>query len=134
VAIHPASLHKEKPDPMKKLATQILVNALALSAAAKLVDGIELTGEFWPVMVVALIFSLVNTFVRPVLKLLALPFILLTLGLMLLVINALMLLLTDQLSTELTVDGFGPALLGSIVISVVGLVAGAILDDRKKDK
>jgi uncharacterized membrane protein YvlD (DUF360 family) len=45
-----------------------------------------------------------------------------------------MLLLTDQLSTELTVDGFGPALLGSIVISVVGLVAGAILDDSKKDK
>ena len=119
---------------MKKLATQILVNALALSAAASLVDGIELTGEFWPVLVVALIFSLVNTFVRPVLKLLALPFILLTLGLMLVVINALMLLLTDRLTTGLTVDGFVPALLGSIVISVVGLVAGAILDDRKKVK
>ena len=45
-----------------------------------------------------------------------------------------MLLLTDRLTTGLTVDGFVPALLGSIVISVVGLVAGAILDDRKKVK
>lgn len=117
---------------MNKLAIRILVNALALSVAAQLVDGIELTGEFWPVLAVALIFSLVNTFVRPILKLIAFPLILLSLGLMLLVINALMLLLTDRLTTELTVDGFVPALLGSIVISMVGLVVGALFDDRSK--
>jgi putative membrane protein len=118
---------------MKKLLTRILVNALALSVAAQVVDGIELTGEFWPVLAVALIFSLVNTFVRPVFKLLAFPLILVTLGLMLVVINALMLILTDRLTTELTVEGFVPALLGSIVISLVGLVAGAVLEDKKKN-
>lgn len=116
---------------MKKFLIQIFVNALALSAAAQVVSGIHLSGEFWQVLGVALVFSLVNTLVRPLVQLLTLPFIFVTLGLLLLVINAFMLLLTDRLTENLTVDGFGAAFWGSLVISLVGLVAGAFLSDEK---
>ncbi len=79
--------------------------------------------------IVALVFSLINTFVAPVVKTLSLPFIVITLGLFLLVINALLLLLTDWIAGKLDVtfyvESFGWAVLGAIVISVVNAVLGA---------
>lgn len=79
--------------------------------------------------IVALVFSLINTFVAPVVKTLSLPFIVITLGLFLLVINALLLLLTDWIAGKLDVsfyvESFGWALLGAIVISIVNAVLGA---------
>ena len=105
---------------------QIAINAAAIYVAVLIVPGLTFTGEWWKLLVVAAIFSLVNTFLRPILRILTLPLTLITFGLFLLVINALMLLLTGAVSGELnlgfTVDGFGAALLGSIVISLVGLV------------
>jgi putative membrane protein len=78
--------------------------------------------------IVALVFSLINTFVAPVVKTLSLPFIVITLGLFLLVINALLLLLTDWIAGKLDVtfyvESFGGAVLGAIVISVVNAVLG----------
>ena len=78
--------------------------------------------------IVALVFSLINTFVAPVVKTLSLPFIVITLGLFLLVINALLLLLTDWIAGKLDVtfyvESFGWAVLGAIVISVVNAVLG----------
>lgn len=106
----------------------IVVNALALAAAAALLDGIELTGDTTQdqvvtLVVVALIFGVINTVVAPVLKLLSLPFIILTLGLLLLVINALMLLLTgwvsEQFGLDFSVEGFWTAVLGAIIVTVV---------------
>jgi putative membrane protein len=117
---------------------RLVVNAVALAAAAWLFDGIEVGGaddgdRVLTLLVVALIFGLVNAFIAPIVKLLSLPFIVLTLGLLLLVINALMLLLTSRLAeafdVEFTVDGFWAALGGSIVISIVGALLGAVLDD-----
>jgi putative membrane protein len=79
--------------------------------------------------IVALVFSLINTFVAPVVKTLSLPFIVITLGLFLLVINALLLLLTDWIAGKLDVtfyvESFGWAVLGAIVISIVNAVLGA---------
>jgi putative membrane protein len=79
--------------------------------------------------IVALVFSLINTFVAPVVKTLSLPFIIVTLGLFLLVINALLLLLTDWIAGKLDVaffvESFGWAVLGAIVISIVNAVLGA---------
>ena len=79
--------------------------------------------------IVALVFSLINTFVAPVVKTLSLPFIVVTLGLFLLVINALLLLLTDWIAGKLDVtfyvESFGWAVLGAIVISIVNAVLGA---------
>jgi putative membrane protein len=113
---------------------QILVNAAALYVAAVIVPGIdfELNADtWWRLLLVAVIFSLVNTFVRPILRILTLPITFLTLGLFLIVINALMLLLTSFVSAELdlgfVVADFFAALLGSIVIALVGLALSLVI-------
>ncbi len=110
---------------------QVLINAAAIYVAVVIVPGLGFTGEWWKLLLVAAIFSLVNTFLRPVLRILTLPLTLITFGLFLLVINALMLLLTSAVSGELhlgfTVDSFLAALLGSIVISLVGLVLSMVI-------
>ena len=111
-----------------RLLTRVVVNAVALAAASWLLQGISLTGEsdgqrLGALLVVAVVFGAVNAVVRPVVRFLAFPFILLTLGLLLLVINALMLLLTSWLSAQIglgfDVDGFGTAVVGAVVVSVV---------------
>ena len=111
-----------------RLLTRLLVNAVALAAATWLLQGITLTGDtdgqrLTALLVVAVVFGLVNAVVRPVVRFLAFPFILLTLGLLLLVINALMLLLTSWLSAGIglgfDVDGFWTAVVGAVVVSVV---------------
>ena len=111
---------------------QILVNAAALWVAVTIVPDLDWTGtEWWQFLLVALIFSLVNSFIKPILKIVSLPITAVTLGLFLLVINALMLLLTgwisDQLDLGFVVDGFVAALLGSIVISIVGWILSMIV-------
>ena len=114
--------------------TWLLTYAAGLSVAAWLLDGIsfagarsgqaELQDKVVPVLLVALILGLVSTFIEPVIKLLSLPFIILTLGFLLLVINALMLMLTARLADAFDigfpVDGFWTAVVGSLVITVVG--------------
>ncbi len=118
--------------------TRVLANAVALAVAAWLFDGIRVrgddtTGQVLTVLGVALVFGVVNAVVAPVVKLLSLPFIILTLGLLLLVINALMLILTSRISEAVglgfRVDGFWTAVFASIVISVVSAGVGALLED-----
>ena len=107
---------------------QLLINAAAMAVAVYIVPGLDFDfapeGAVVRFVVVAFIFALVNTFIRPILQLLTLPITLVTLGLFLLVINALMLLLTDlisdQLDLGLVVADFWAAFLGAIVISIVG--------------
>jgi putative membrane protein len=117
---------------------RVLVSALALGAAAWLFDGIEVVGtdageQALTLLGVGLIFGLFNAIVAPVVRLLSLPFIILTLGLMLLLINALMLWLTSEIAQGLDlgfrVDGFWTTIFGAIVISIVSAVLGGILDD-----
>jgi putative membrane protein len=117
-----------------RFVTWLLTYAAGLSVAAWLLDGIwfdgptsgqaELQEKILPVLGVALILGLVSTFVEPVVKLLSLPFIILTLGFLLLVINALMLMLTAWLAglfdLGFHVDGFWNALVGSIIVTIVG--------------
>ncbi len=116
---------------------RVVVNALALGAAAWLLDGIRVGGDtqkqLLTLLAVGAVFGVVNAVVTPVVKLLSLPFIIVTLGLFLLVVNGLMLLLTsgisDALGLSFTVDGFGTAVLGSIIISIVSAVLGALTSD-----
>jgi putative membrane protein len=117
---------------------RVVVNALALGAAAWLLDGIRVgagdtSEQALTLLAVGLIFGIVNAFIAPVVKLLSLPFIILTLGLLLLVINALMLLLTawlaDAFDLGFQVDGFWTAVLGSIVITVVSWLFSVVLED-----
>jgi putative membrane protein len=106
----------------------VLVNALALGAAVWLLDGITLEGDsdrdkILTLLGVGLIFGIVNAVIGPIVKLLSLPFILLTLGLLIFVINAAMLMLTSKIAGELDlafhVDQFWwTAIWGSIIISI----------------
>lgn len=105
---------------------RLLINAAALWAAIQLVDGIEHRGTWWSLLFVALVFGLLNASIKPLLKLLSLPIIILTLGLFLFVINALMLLMTGWVSGLLNlgfyVDGFWDAFLGGLIVTVVSLL------------
>lgn len=116
-----------------------LANAGALAVATWLVSGIDLTGadtasKTVTLIVVALIFGVANFVVKPLLKFISLPLLVLTLGLFTLVINALMLMLTswvsDQLDVSFHVDGFGAAFLGGLIISIVAWALHMVLPDR----
>lgn len=115
------------------LLVRVLVNALALGAAAYLVPGIR-SGGIGSLLLTALVFGVVNAFVRPFLKLVSCPLILLTLGLFTLVVNALMLMLTSWLGRHLgiafTVDGFWAAFLGALVVSVVSTLLSWLLAEK----
>ena len=114
---------------------QLLITAASLFVAVYVVPGLDFAFEpelaWLKFLVVALIFGLVNTFVRPILLIFTLPITIMTLGLFLIVINALMLLLTGAISNELalglTVADFLAALLGAIVISIVGLLLSLVV-------
>jgi putative membrane protein len=85
-------------------------------------------GEFGTYLWIALIFGVVNAIVGPILRLLSLPFVLLTLGLFLLVVNAALLALTALLTDRLTIDGFGTAIIGGLILAVAGWIADQLLD------
>lgn len=117
---------------------RLLANAAALAVATWLLSGITLTAtgtgdKVLVLLVVALIFGIVNAVVKPVFTLVTAPLVLLTLGIFLIVINALMLLLTSWLADRLglgwSVDRFWTALLGALVVSVVSFVLNAFLPD-----
>ena len=116
-----------------RLAVNLAVTVFAFWVAVQLLSGMSFTGNLGNWLVVAIIFGLVNAVIRPIVKLLALPINLITLGLFTLVINALMLWLTSWLSGALTVDGFITAFLGAIIISVISTVLNWIIPDRDKD-
>ena len=105
---------------------RLLINAAALWVAIQLIDGIEHRGNWWSLIFVALVFGVLNASVRPLLKLLSLPIIILTLGLFIFVINALMLLVTGWVSGVLNlgfhVDGFWDAFVGGLIVSVVSFL------------
>jgi putative membrane protein len=85
-------------------------------------------GEFGTYLWIGLIFGVVNAVVGPILRLLSLPFVVLTLGLFLLVVNAALLGLTALITDRLQVHGFITAVLGGLILAVVGWVADQLLD------
>lgn len=110
---------------------RVLTNAAALWAATRLVPGVRFTGDWWLILGVGLVFGVLNLLVRPVLKLLTFPLLLLSLGLFTFVLNAVMLWLTslasDALDLGFHVDGFVAAFLGALVVSVVSLAVSAFV-------
>lgn len=118
-----------------RLLVRWAINAIAIWAAIELVPGIEHTGTASSLLLIALVFGLVNALVRPFLTLLTCPLIVVTLGLFVLVVNALMLGLTAWLVPSLTVDGFWPAFWGAIIISLVSSVISMFIkDEREREK
>jgi putative membrane protein len=130
-----------------RFVTWLLSTAAGVALATWLIDGIFFTGpssgweevkhKILPLLLVSLILGVISSFVKPVVTFFSIPFIVLTLGLFLLVINALMLMLTAWIAGLLDigfhVEGFWNALLGSLVISFVNwFISISVLKDDKK--
>lgn len=125
---------------MKKFIIQILINAVAFFAAITIMrgHGIEAQGNVLvDYLLLGLIFSIINAVLRPIVSLLGCPVIILTLGLGILLINTLLFYLTgligESLGVGFTVDGFVPAFLGALIVSVVGMVLNVALHREMKD-
>ena len=138
---------------MIDLLVKIIITAIAVIVAVLVVpqisfpaaaDLLSLKGDWWQVLVVALILALINSYLKPILKALSFPITLLTMGLFAFILNALLLLLVafsaDLIDIDFTIGGFPPgftadsfigALLGSIVISVVSIVLGMLDRGRR---
>jgi putative membrane protein len=118
-----------------RLIVRILIIMAALWVAIRFIEGIEFTGSWLGLLGVALVFGIVNAFLKPLIKLLTCPLVILTLGLFTLVINAFLLWLTGVLSESLglgfRVDGFWPAFWGGLVISIVSILLSVFLPDRE---
>jgi putative membrane protein len=117
---------------------RLLVTAAALWVAVRFVDGITYVGSWSGLLAVALVFGIVNAIIRPILYFLTCPFIFLTLGLFIFIINALMLLLSASIANSFGiafhVDGLLSALVGSVIISVVSAVLSIFVPDKKRDR
>ena len=138
---------------MIDLLVKILINAVGVYVAVLVVpqiafpaadDLLKLQGNWWHVVVVAVILALINSYLKPILKALSFPITLLTMGLFAFILNAALLLLVafiaDAIDIQFTIGGFPPnftadsfvgALLGSIVISVVSIVLGMLDRGRR---
>jgi len=108
---------------MTYLILKIMINALSIAIAVKVIDGITFSGKWWKMIIIGAVFGIVNSLIRPVVKFFTFPLIILTLGLFTFIINALMLLITEALSGPLNlglqIHGFWPAFWGALIVSVV---------------
>ncbi len=118
---------------MKRIVIRIAINALALWVAAGLIGGITLEEGFWKLVLAAAVFGIVNAFLKPILILFSLPAVILTVGIALIIINAVLLVITDALTDALEIENFGSAVLGALVISAVSWAAGRLLPDKNRD-
>ena len=139
---------------MGNLLVKVIINAIAVVVAVIVakqwisfpaVDGLmKLQGDWWQVLVVALILALINSYLKPILKLLSFPITLLTMGLFAFVLNAALLILVafiaDLVKIDFTIGGFPPdftlntvigAIVGSIIISIVSIVLGMLNAGRR---
>ena len=107
-----------------------LLNGLALMAVAYLYSGVHVSGIF-PALMAALVLGLVNAVIRPVLVILTLPVTLLTMGLFIFVINALLFWFVAEIIKGFTVNGFMAALIGSLMYSVISLLISWLVFSKK---
>jgi putative membrane protein len=113
---------------MVRAIIQVLLNALALFIASRIVPGIDYAGGIPYLVLAGLVFGLINLIVKPIVTFLSLPLIVVTLGLFYLVVNALMLWMLDLFMARFEVDGFVAAFLGGLVIAVFNWLVRAFTD------
>ena len=121
---------------LARLIIRWVINVLALLVAIWLIPGVQFTGAWWMLLVVAMIFGLVNAVIRPIVVVLSCPLLILTLGLFTLIINAAMLSLTGWISTNVFDLGFRvldpwAAIWGALVVSVVSFLLTLILREPR---
>jgi putative membrane protein len=114
-----------------RIAFRLLVLAGAIWLTAWLLPNVTVHGGFFTYLWIAVLFALVNGFIGPILRLVAFPLTILTLGLFALVVNAALVGITAKLSHDFSIDGFWPAVLAAILISVFSAVLNMLVPDRR---
>ena len=115
---------------MRRLILGTAGNAFALWAAARIVGNVDLSRSWWTVILAALVLTLLNWYVKPAIKLLALPLVIVTLGIALFFISMLMLWLTSAVVSGFDIDGFWPLVKATIIVWIVNMIVEAIFDTK----
>jgi putative membrane protein len=120
----------------RRLVIGTVVNVIALWAAGRIVGHVDLSRSWWTVILAALVLTILNLVLKPVIKLIALPFVILTLGVALFFISMLMLKLTSGLVSGFDINGFWPLVKATIIVWFVNMVFDAAfdLDERGKSQ
>jgi len=107
---------------ISKLALLVIANTFALYAASRLISGFTITEDFKQLIALAALFTLINVFLKPVLKLVLSPVIILTLGAGILLVNALLLWILDFLSKDLTIETILTLIYATLLVSAVNII------------
>lgn len=116
---------------LARLAIRFAMNAAALYVAAWALTGVTYGDEGWTLLVAAAVFTLVNAWVKPVVTILSIPFIVLTLGLFYVVVNVLMLYVTDWIVGDFEIETLGAGILAALIVSVVNAVLQRVVPGRR---
>lgn len=124
---------------MRDFFLKVIINAAAISMTAWLLPGVTvINNDLGTLLMIGLVFGIVNALIKPILLLLTCPFVLMTLGLFLVVVNGLLLLITASFSGgRLVIDGLLWAVLGGIVMGIIGMILESVLiggEDKQKKK
>jgi putative membrane protein len=116
---------------MREFAIRWVSNVVALFIAAWILSGISYGDQWWTLFIAAAVFTFVNMWVKPVLTVLSIPFIIVTLGLFYFLLNILMLYITDWVVPHFEISSFWWAVLGAIIVSIVNGLMGMVLPDAE---
>lgn len=125
---------------MRNLVLRIIIYAVGIALIAEIVPGIHIQNDtVTTLIIIGIVFGLINAILKPIVKFLTCPLVILSLGLFVLVINAVMLLVTASLiPARLQIDGFWPAFLGGILMSIISIVLERLLgvddDDNRREQ
>ena len=117
---------------MREFAIRWVSNVVALFVAAWILSGISYGDQWWTLFIAAAVFTFVNMWVKPLLTVLSIPFIIVTLGLFYFLINILMLYITDWVVPHFEIRSFWWAVLGAIIVSIVNGLMGIVLPDAEE--
>ena len=119
---------------MPKLLVRWVGNVVALFVAAWILSGVSYGDQWWTLFIAAAVFTLVNAWVKPILTVLSIPFIVVTLGLFYFLINVFMLYLTDWIVPDFEIRTFWWAVLAAIIVSIVNGIVSMVLPDDDDDR
>jgi putative membrane protein len=114
---------------LERLAVRWAFNVAALFVAAWLLSGISYGDSWWSLLIAGIVFTVVNAFVKPILAILSIPFIIVTLGIFYFLINVLMLYITDWIVNDFEIKTFWWAVLGAIIVSIVNGILHMLFGD-----
>ena len=112
-----------------KIVILILSNAVAIFVASRIIDGIEVEASWMNYVIAGALLGVVNTFIRPVIKLLSLPFIILTLGFFTIIINIVLLFIVSFILPTFNIEGIFAAFWGVLIISIVNYLISIFTDN-----